>query len=140
APACLRPTGLPGRGRRPWPRLRMAGAPGWLGRGRVAATSAGRPARGRGGGAGREEVAVRSADWPEPAGSGAGAGGSGGQDRGALDGLRVLDLSRVLAGPYATMVLADLGADVLKIERPGVGDDTRRWGPPFRGDDAAYFL
>ena len=54
--------------------------------------------------------------------------------------MRVLDLSRVLAGPYATMVLADLGADVLKVERPGVGDDTRRWGPPFRGGDAAYFL
>lgn len=58
----------------------------------------------------------------------------------ALDDVRVLDLSRVLAGPYATMVLADLGADVLKVERPGAGDDTRRWGPPFRGDDAAYFL
>jgi crotonobetainyl-CoA:carnitine CoA-transferase CaiB-like acyl-CoA transferase len=59
---------------------------------------------------------------------------------GALDGVRVLDLSRVLAGPYATMVLADLGADVIKVERPGAGDDTRAWGPPFRGDDAAYFL
>jgi crotonobetainyl-CoA:carnitine CoA-transferase CaiB-like acyl-CoA transferase len=58
----------------------------------------------------------------------------------ALDGVRVLDLSRVLAGPYATMVLADLGADVVKVERPAVGDDTRRWGPPFRGEDAAYFL
>jgi crotonobetainyl-CoA:carnitine CoA-transferase CaiB-like acyl-CoA transferase len=46
----------------------------------------------------------------------------------------------VLAGPYATMVLGDLGADVLKVERPGTGDDTRRWGPPFHGDDAAYFL
>ena len=60
--------------------------------------------------------------------------------RAALDGVRVLDLSRVLAGPYATMVLADLGADVVKVERPGTGDDTRRWGPPFRGADAAYFL
>lgn len=58
----------------------------------------------------------------------------------ALDGVRILDLSRVLAGPYTTMVLADLGADVIKVERPGAGDDTRRWGPPFRGDDAAYFL
>ena len=58
----------------------------------------------------------------------------------ALDGVRVLDLSRVLAGPYATMVLADLGADVIKVERPAGGDDTRRWGPPFRGPDAAYFL
>jgi crotonobetainyl-CoA:carnitine CoA-transferase CaiB-like acyl-CoA transferase len=54
--------------------------------------------------------------------------------------VRVLDLSRVLAGPYATMVLADLGADVIKVERPAGGDDTRRWGPPFRGADAAYFL
>ncbi len=57
-----------------------------------------------------------------------------------LDGVRVLDLSRVLAGPYCCTVLADLGADVLKVERPGLGDDTRRWGPPFHGQDAAYFL
>jgi crotonobetainyl-CoA:carnitine CoA-transferase CaiB-like acyl-CoA transferase len=57
-----------------------------------------------------------------------------------LDGLRVVDLSRVLAGPLCTMVLGDLGADVIKIERPDVGDDTRQWGPPFAGDDAAYFL
>jgi formyl-CoA transferase/CoA:oxalate CoA-transferase len=54
--------------------------------------------------------------------------------------VRVLDLSRVLAGPYCCMVLADLGADVLKVERPGLGDDTRHWGPPFHGDDAAYFF
>jgi crotonobetainyl-CoA:carnitine CoA-transferase CaiB-like acyl-CoA transferase len=59
---------------------------------------------------------------------------------GPLSGVRVLDLSRVLAGPYCCMVLADLGADVLKVERPGAGDDTRRWGPPFHGDDAAYFF
>jgi crotonobetainyl-CoA:carnitine CoA-transferase CaiB-like acyl-CoA transferase len=52
----------------------------------------------------------------------------------------VLDLSRVLAGPLCTQVLGDLGADVVKVERPGQGDDTRHWGPPFAGDDAAYFL
>jgi crotonobetainyl-CoA:carnitine CoA-transferase CaiB-like acyl-CoA transferase len=57
-----------------------------------------------------------------------------------LAGVRVLDLSRVLAGPLATMTLGDLGADVVKVERPGEGDDTRHWGPPFAGDDAAYFL
>jgi crotonobetainyl-CoA:carnitine CoA-transferase CaiB-like acyl-CoA transferase len=57
-----------------------------------------------------------------------------------LEGLRVLDLTRVLAGPLCTMVLGDLGADVLKVERPDGGDDTRSWGPPFAGDDAAYFL
>ncbi|MEO6205978.1 MAG: CoA transferase, partial [Mycobacteriales bacterium] len=59
---------------------------------------------------------------------------------GPLSGVRVLDLSRVLAGPYCCMVLADLGADVVKVERAGHGDDTRHWGPPFHGDDAAYFF
>ena len=57
-----------------------------------------------------------------------------------LAGLRVIDLSRVLAGPLATQTLGDLGADVIKVERPGEGDDTRHWGPPFAGNDAAYFL
>jgi crotonobetainyl-CoA:carnitine CoA-transferase CaiB-like acyl-CoA transferase len=54
--------------------------------------------------------------------------------------IRVLDLSRVLAGPYCTMLLADLGADVVKVERPGEGDETRSWGPPYAGGEAAYFL
>jgi crotonobetainyl-CoA:carnitine CoA-transferase CaiB-like acyl-CoA transferase len=55
-------------------------------------------------------------------------------------GIRVLDLSRVLAGPFCTMLLADLGADVVKVERPGEGDETRTWGPPYAGGEAAYFL
>lgn len=57
-----------------------------------------------------------------------------------LEGLVVLDLSRVLAGPYATMLLGDLGAEVWKVERPGAGDETRSWGPPFIGGQSAYFL
>ena len=59
---------------------------------------------------------------------------------GALDGVRVLDLTRVLAGPYCAMFLGDLGAELVKIEQPGVGDDTRGWGPPFVGGESAYFL
>jgi crotonobetainyl-CoA:carnitine CoA-transferase CaiB-like acyl-CoA transferase len=62
------------------------------------------------------------------------------QGRLPLQGVRVADLSRVLAGPYCTMVLADLGADVIKVERPQGGDETRSWGPPFAAGEAAYFL
>jgi formyl-CoA transferase/CoA:oxalate CoA-transferase len=59
---------------------------------------------------------------------------------GPLDGITVLDFTRVLSGPYCTMGLGDLGARVIKLEHPGRGDDTRRWGPPFLGDESAYFL
>jgi formyl-CoA transferase len=57
-----------------------------------------------------------------------------------LEGIRVLILTRVLSGPYCTMLLGDLCAEVIKIERPGEGDDTRAFAPPFQGDQAAYFL
>ncbi|MEW6081194.1 MAG: CoA transferase [Bacillota bacterium] len=57
-----------------------------------------------------------------------------------LENTRVLDLTRVLAGPYCTMILADLGAHVIKVEMPGSGDDTRQWGPPFQNGESAYFL
>ena len=59
---------------------------------------------------------------------------------GPLDGTRVLDLSRILSGPYCTMVLGDFGAEVIKVERPGAGDDTRQWGPPFVAGESAYYL
>lgn len=59
---------------------------------------------------------------------------------GPLHGTTVLDFTRVLSGPYCTMALGDLGARVIKLEHPGRGDDTRRWGPPFLGDESAYFL
>ena len=65
----------------------------------------------------------------------------------ALSGIRVLDLSRILAGPSAAQLLGDLGADVVKVEKPGEGDDTRKWGPPFVEDadgqptsESAYYL
>src|ERR1700675_2607946 len=57
-----------------------------------------------------------------------------------LDAINVLDLTRVLSGPYCTMLLADMGARVIKIEQPGKGDDTRAWGPPFLQGESAYFL
>jgi crotonobetainyl-CoA:carnitine CoA-transferase CaiB-like acyl-CoA transferase len=69
---------------------------------------------------------------------------SASSNQGPLSGVRVLDLSRVLAGPYATMILGDMGADVIKVEHPRIGDDTRMWGPPFiataDGREATYFL
>ena len=57
-----------------------------------------------------------------------------------LAGIRILDLSRALAGPYCSMMLADLGCDVIKVEQPGVGDHTRGWGPPFQGGESSYYL
>ncbi|XP_072865044.1 succinyl-CoA:glutarate CoA-transferase isoform X6 [Chlorocebus sabaeus] len=57
-----------------------------------------------------------------------------------LEGIKILDLTRILAGPFATMNLGDLGAEVIKVERPGVGDDTRTWGPPFVGTESTYYL
>ena len=57
-----------------------------------------------------------------------------------LSGIRVLDLSRILAGPYCTMILGDEGAEVIKVERPETGDDTRTWGPPFAAGESAYYL
>jgi formyl-CoA transferase len=59
---------------------------------------------------------------------------------GPLSDLRVVDLSRILAGPYMAMMLGDMGADVIKIEQPGTGDDTRRWGPPFVNGESTYYL
>ena len=60
--------------------------------------------------------------------------------QGALAGVRVLDLTRVLAGPLCAMMLGDMGADIIKVEPPDRGDDTRSWGPPFAEGESAYFL
>src|SRR5690242_21143650 len=57
-----------------------------------------------------------------------------------LEGVRVLEMSEALAGPYCAMLLGDFGADVIKVERPGTGDQSRGWGPPFVGGESAYFL
>src|SRR3954471_10113292 len=59
---------------------------------------------------------------------------------GPLSDLKVVDLSRVLAGPYLAMMLGDMGAEVVKVEQPGSGDDTRRWGPPFVQGESTYYL
>ena len=59
---------------------------------------------------------------------------------GPLSGTRVVDLTRALAGPYCTLLLGDMGADVIKVELPGSGDETRQWGPPFLEGESSYFL
>src|SRR5438067_8347280 len=59
---------------------------------------------------------------------------------GPLTGIRVVDLTRALAGPYCTLLLGDMGADVIKVEMPGSGDETRQWGPPFVAGESSYFM
>lgn len=66
--------------------------------------------------------------------------GSATNEKSALSGIKVLDLSRILAGPFCTMVLGDMGAEVIKVEKPGDGDDARAWGPPWVGNESCYFL
>src|SRR5579862_6760370 len=68
------------------------------------------------------------------------AGNTGSTPDGPLHDVLVLDLSRVLAGPYCAMLLGDMGAEVIKVEQPGEGDETRAWGPPFAGGESAYYL
>src|SRR6476620_746427 len=77
---------------------------------------------------GKERCVSSPATHPDP-----------GQPTGPLAGLKVLDLTRVLAGPFATMLLGDAGAEVVKVEPPG-GDETRQWGPPWAGGESAYYL
>jgi len=89
-----------------------------------------------------DKAAIKITDQPGASNSSAVNAGNG-----LLEGVRILDLSRILAGPFCTQLLADYGADVIKVERPVAGDDTRSWGPPFViGDDgeptgeSAYYL
>ncbi|MFE1234815.1 CaiB/BaiF CoA transferase family protein [Streptomyces sp. NPDC058745] len=86
-----------------------------------------------------DEHGAAAGSGPDPDPGVTGAAGAAPRP-GALDGIVVADFGRVLAGPYMTMLLADLGAEVIKIERPGTGDDTRAWGPPFADGEATYFL